>query len=120
MTALRFLADESCDQALVRALRAAGHEVTAAAEEGPRSVDAELISRARAEQRVLITEDKDFGWLVFASGNKSAGVILIRFPGNARRRLVDAVLALVRERGAELVNSFAVVEPGSIRIAPHP
>src|SRR5258707_376205 len=77
MAALRFLADESCDHAVVRALRAAGHDVTAAAEEGQRTVDSELISRAHAEERVLLTEDKDFGWLVLASRNESAAVILI-------------------------------------------
>jgi predicted nuclease of predicted toxin-antitoxin system len=120
MTALRFLADESCDQAVVRALRAAGHDVTAATEEGQRTVDAELISRAHAEQRILLTEDKDFGWLVFASQRESAGVILIRFPGGARRSLVEAVAVLVRQRGAELQNCFAVVEPGFVRIAPRP
>jgi len=117
---LRFLADESCDHAVVRALRSAGHDVAAAAEEGQRTVDSELISRAHAEERILLTEDKDFGWLVFASGRASAGVILMRFPGGARRTLVDAVLVLARERGSELVNCFAVVEPGSVRIAPRP
>jgi len=120
MAALRFLADESCDHAVVRALRAAGHEVTAAAEEGQRSVDSELISRAHAEDRVLLTEDKDFGWLVFASRSESAGVILIRFPGSARRGLAEAVAALVRQRGTELRGCFAVVEPGVVRITPRP
>jgi predicted nuclease of predicted toxin-antitoxin system len=117
---LRFLADESCDHAVVRALRAAGHDVEAAAEAGQRSIDIELIARAHSERRVLLTEDKDFGWLVFASRRESAGVILMRFPGGARRTLVDAILTLVRERGSELGNCFAVVEPGSVRISPRP
>ena len=120
MTALRFLADESCDQGVVRALRSAGHDVAAAAEEGQRTLDEELISRAHAEQRILLTEDKDFGWLVFASRHESAGVVLMRFPGGARRTLVDALLALTRERGTELKDCFVVVEPGSVRIGPRP
>ncbi|MBI3080243.1 MAG: DUF5615 family PIN-like protein, partial [candidate division NC10 bacterium] len=33
---MRFLADESCDFAVVRALRAAGHDVVAIAEVTPR------------------------------------------------------------------------------------
>lgn len=120
MAALRFLADESCDHAVVRALRADGHDIASAAEEGKRSVDAELIVRAHAEQRLLLTEDKDFGWLVFASQRDSAGVILIRYPGGLRRGLVDAVVSLVRQRGPELSACFAVVEPGCVRIAPRP
>lgn len=35
------------------------------------------------ESRVLLTEDKDFGVLAYASGHEAAGVILIRF--RARR-----------------------------------
>jgi predicted nuclease of predicted toxin-antitoxin system len=32
-----------------------------------RSDDRELIERAGRENRILLTEDKDFGWLVFVS-----------------------------------------------------
>lgn len=40
MAVLRFLADESCDFAVVRALRAEGHDVDAISERTSRSVDA--------------------------------------------------------------------------------
>ncbi len=36
---MRFLADESCDFAVVRALRAAGHDVAVIAEISPRATD---------------------------------------------------------------------------------
>ena len=54
-----FLADENLDFAVVRALRAAGHDVRALAEEMSRSVDAEVIALAGREGRILLTEDKD-------------------------------------------------------------
>ena len=99
---MRFLADESCDFAAVRALRSDGHDVVAVSEFQQRSVDAEVIELALAENRVLITEDKDFGWLVFAARKDSPGVILIRFPASARRSLGPAVLKFVREYGSPL------------------
>jgi hypothetical protein len=68
---LRFLADESCDFGVVRALRAAGFDVLAVGEFMKRSVDRDLIEQAKREERILITEDKDFGWLVFASHTDS-------------------------------------------------
>ncbi|MFN3761759.1 MAG: DUF5615 family PIN-like protein, partial [Anaerolineae bacterium] len=77
---LRFLADESCDFAVVRALRADGYDVVAVSDVTRRSTDREVIAKAYNENRILITEDKDFGWLVFASHADGAGVILIRFP----------------------------------------
>ena len=64
---MRFLADECCDFAVVRALREAGHDVLAIAEKQASSVDVELLALALNQERILITEDKDFGWLVFAA-----------------------------------------------------
>lgn len=114
---LRFLADESCDFGVVRALRAQGYDVLAISEITTRSVDRELIDQAYLEERILITEDKDFGWLVFVSRANSAGVILIRFPGNARSELADAIKKLVGDRGNDLPGAFVVVQPGYIRIS---
>ncbi len=119
-SALRFLADESLDFAVVRALRASGYEVLAVSESMSGAADDDLIALAAREHRILLTEDKDFGWLVFASHAESAGVVLIRFPGNARSSLVHAVSDLVRYHSQELADSFAVVQPGQIRISRRP
>lgn len=99
--ALQFLADESCDFGVVRALRAEGFDI---------------IAQAYAENRILLTEDKDFGQLVFASRADSAGVILIRYPGNARKAVQETIVKLIRERGNEIWNAFVVVQPGHIRV----
>lgn len=117
---MQFLADESCDFAVVRALRADGFDVLAVSEVTHRSDDRELIEQAYHERRVLLTEDKDFGWLVYASHADSSGVILIRFPGNARRTLVEAVKQIVEEQGEALLNAFVVVQPGHVRISSRP
>lgn len=119
-SALRFLADESCDFAVVRALRAEGYDVVAVSEVTRRSDDSELIAQAAQEQRILLTEDKDFGWLVFVSHADSPGVISIRFPGNARQALAQTVRQVVAEHGEALTGCFAVVQPGHIRISRKP
>jgi predicted nuclease of predicted toxin-antitoxin system len=58
---VQFLAEESCDFAVVRSLRSAGHDVLAVSEFQRRSVDRDLMEMAYAERRILLTEDKDFG-----------------------------------------------------------
>jgi len=118
--ALRFLADESCDFAIVRTLRAAGYDVLAVSEVMQRSDDRELIDQAHREGRILLTEDKDFGWLVYGRHVDSAGVILIRFPGHARQTLVQAIMQVVQEQGERLLNAFVVVQPGYIRVSQRP
>jgi predicted nuclease of predicted toxin-antitoxin system len=117
---MRFLADESCDFVVVRTLRAAGHDVLAVSEFRRQSVDEELMELAHKEGRILLTEDKDFGWLAFVAHAKSAGVLLIRFPAGMRRTLSSSVSRLVAQRGSELLGSFVVLRPGSVRISRSP
>ena len=68
MPLLRFLADESCGFGVVRVLREHGYDVLAVSEITTRSVDRELIDQAYQENRILITEDKDFGWFCGTPG----------------------------------------------------
>ena len=69
------------------------------------------------ENRVLWTEDKDFGWLVFTGRADSPGVILIRFPASARGTLANAIVNLVREHAPRLAGAFVVLRPGAARFS---
>ena len=113
---MRFLADESCDFAVLCALRAAGHDVQAVKEICSGAPDEIVMQLAVQETRILPTEDKDFGQLVYAGSGLSVGVIFIRFPGNARQGMVKAVLELLDKAGDKLQGRFVVVQPGRVRI----
>ena len=117
---MRFLADESCDFSVVRALRSAKHDVVAIAVVSPRADDDDVRERAVSDERILITEDKDFGQLVYASMRRTGGVIFIRFPARARRGLAAAVVDVVRQRGQRLIGAFTVVQPGRVRTGRNP
>lgn len=114
---MRFLADESCDFAVVTALRAAGHDVSAVAETDSGADDESVFARARTDQRTLLTEDKDFGLLAYAVVRKTAGVILIRFPADARASLGHATVEAVSSLGERIIGAFVVLEPGRLRLA---
>jgi predicted nuclease of predicted toxin-antitoxin system len=115
---MRFLADENCDFEVVRVLRAAGHDVLCVKDVAGGATDDVVIGVALAEVRVLITEDKDFGQLVFASSTDSPGVIYLRFPARSRNEIAAAVLSLVEREGTHLSKRFAVVQPGRVRLSP--
>jgi predicted nuclease of predicted toxin-antitoxin system len=117
---MRFLADESCDFRVVRALRAAGHDVTAVADAAPGANDSAVIAMALREKRIFITEDADFGQLVYAAGNATSGVVLLRFPSTARAALPAMVLDLVVQHADKLGNRFIVLQPGRIRLGRAP
>lgn len=90
--------------------------MVAVSEMSPRLPDEEVASWAHRENRALLTEDKDFGQLVFASGEPLGSVILIRFPATARSSLADSVLEAIDRLGERLSGSFTVIQPGRIRI----
>jgi predicted nuclease of predicted toxin-antitoxin system len=117
---LNFLADENCDFAVVRALRENGHNVLAVCEFARRLDDSDVVDLAMREERILMTEDKDFGQLVYARGYGSHGVILLRYPAVTRQRLPGDVVKLVNEKREALYRSFVVVEPGRFRVASLP
>ena len=109
---MRFLADERCDFAVVRALRSEGHEVVAVAEVAGGAADDVDLAIAASGDAVLLTEDKDFGQLVHAARQQSGGVIVVRFPAGARAILAATLVTLVHDYGERLVGRFVVVQPG--------
>jgi predicted nuclease of predicted toxin-antitoxin system len=112
---VRLLADESCDFAVVRALRGAGHDVVAVAEIAAQSSDEEIIRLALRERRVLVTEDKDFGQMVFAAGKATLGVVFLRYPGKTRQWIARDLVSVVNSQAERLIGCFITVQPGRIR-----
>ena len=117
---MRFLADESCAGPVIRVLRDAGHDVTAIAELARGAADEVVMALALRERRILITEDSDFGELVYARGHSAAGVMFVRFPNRVRQAKPASVAEAVARLGERLSASFTVVEPGRVRIANRP
>jgi predicted nuclease of predicted toxin-antitoxin system len=65
----------------------AGNDVLEVREAKPGAADEWVISLAVSENRILLTEDKDFGWLIYAHGHKAIGVIFLRYPVSERNRI---------------------------------
>ena len=59
------------DADLAALLSRSTHDVVYMSEVAPRAADTELMNRAHRENRLLLTENKDFGDLVLAAGVRS-------------------------------------------------
>src|SRR6185437_1831363 len=66
---MRLLVDVSAGQAVTECLRRLGHEADDVRERDPTMADVDILSWAVAEQRLVVTMDKDFGELVYRSGH---------------------------------------------------
>jgi predicted nuclease of predicted toxin-antitoxin system len=115
---MQFIVDESAGTAVVGYLRSAGHDVLAVSDAIPQANDEDILSRAMSERRILITNDKDFGELIFRRGQAHHGVVLLRLRDESSANRVR-VLGQVLERYADrLPDHFSVATETSFRIRP--
>lgn len=113
---MQYLADESVERQIVSALRRAGNEVDHIAELAPGSPDLDVLERANHQAIVLITEDKDFGELVFRRSQPNPGVVLLRLSGLTRQRKIAIAIQVFADRAADFAGAFTVVTETGVRI----
>ena len=115
---MKFLADECCDTGLVASLRKDGHDVLYVTEKKAGAIDDEIISDAYKEERILITEDKDFGELVYRFKKPTYGIVLLRVDVQERRIKWSRLKRLIDDYGTKLQSHFTVVDAEKFRFRP--
>ena len=117
---MRILADENVPGDAVTALRERGHDVAWMRADAPGSSDLQVIARAQAGNRMLVTFDKDFGELAFRSGlPASSGIVLFRISTPSPSHVARVAVAALESR-TDRTGHFAVVEDERIRMTPLP
>lgn len=112
---MKLLADENLEGPVVRLLRDSGCDVTWMREVQPRALDPRVLALARAEARVLVTNDKDFAELCFLRGEATAGIVLLRLPTARSAEKGERLLAVIQRFGIELEGWFTVINPKALR-----
>lgn len=115
---MRFLADENVEQAVVEALRAGGHDVVEVGKAAPGAKDREVLGLAREEQRVLVTNDRDFGELVYREGWVATGLVLIRCGAGRGTAKASVIAGILPEIESRLEGHFVVISEQQVRVRP--
>jgi len=113
---MKLLVDEGVDKPIVDQLRLSGFDVHYILETYRGIEDEMVLQIANDEGRILVTQDKDFGEMVFRLQKVHLGIILIRLGTNTsveKARLVNYALL---EYGDKLVKAFTVIQSNAIRI----
>jgi predicted nuclease of predicted toxin-antitoxin system len=113
---MNLLADESVDGPIVYRLRRDGHPVHYVAEMEPGISDEVVLDLANRETALLLTADRDFGELVYRQGRATFGIVLIRLAGLSPAHKADIVSAALDQHSTELLHSFTVISPGTVRV----
>jgi predicted nuclease of predicted toxin-antitoxin system len=115
---LKFFADECCDAGIVASLRKEGYDVIYALEEKPGLPDDMVLQKAYVERRILLTEDKDFGELVFRLRKPAAGIVLIRITVRLRHLKWLRLKKLIDNYADRLPMNFVVIDTEKFRFRP--
>jgi predicted nuclease of predicted toxin-antitoxin system len=116
---VRYYADECFDHRVLRALHDAGADVRSAAEAASGAKDPDVLSAARADDRILLTQDKGFGALVFQFGYASSGVVLARIEG-LEGEFVAAIAARIMALPNHGRGAFTTLDMEGQRLRPLP
>jgi predicted nuclease of predicted toxin-antitoxin system len=117
---MRILANENFPGEAVEALRRAGHEVLWIRTDAPGLSDRAVLARASAEDRLVLTFDKDFGELAFRFGLPAlSGIVLFRFSPSSASKVARMAEAALASRN-DWAGHFAVVEENRIRMTALP
>lgn len=107
---LAIVADESVDFRIIETLRINQQIVFSIAESKPSIFDSEVLAIAVEQKALLITEDKDFGEMVYRFGMKHCGILLIRLIESNSVEKAKLTLSAFQQYSNELKDAFAVLD----------
>jgi predicted nuclease of predicted toxin-antitoxin system len=114
------LADENFPRSAVEALRSRGHDVLWVRTSLPGISDNDVLARAAADSRLLVTFDKDFGEMAFrAKLPIDVGIVLFRIPPISATTVARAVVSVLESRN-DWNGHFSVVDSTLVRMTPLP
>lgn len=114
---MNFLLDESMEARIAAFLSDQGHDTKRIGTEySPGLPDDQVLEIARSEHRILITNDRDFGELIFRKKFPHTGVIYFRFPldATASQKIKSLQKLLITHK--DHLQEFLVATPAGVRI----
>ncbi len=114
----KFLVDENAGYSIIKYLRKQGYDTKSVSELFPSRDDIFIMGKANQEDRIIVTNDKDFGYLIFKSNIPALGVILLRFRDESPALKINAINTILRLPEEKMLNHFIVASESKIRIRP--
>lgn len=108
---MKFLLDQDVYSVTAQFLKSLGHDVITAKDIGlSQASDNDLLLKAKEQNRIFVTRDRDFGNLVFVKGYNSGVVYLRILPSTLESVHKEIKKVLISYSEDELNKAFVVVE----------
>ena len=118
MKRIKFIADVNVERPLVDFLRGKGLDVTWVGEVDKQMSDSTVCRIADSEQRIIVTNDKDFGEIVFFQKKVFHGIILLRIKGQNVSHKIAAMDNLLERHSEKIEKHFVIVTRDKFRFIP--
>lgn len=116
---MRWMVDECVHGYLVRKLKDAGHDVVWVNEVFPSLDDGPILLAAREEGRILLTQDSDFGEMIYRDHfSGAAGIVFLRLQMHPIDHVWQRLHAAIQEWGERLLGHYVVIGENRIRSRP--
>jgi predicted nuclease of predicted toxin-antitoxin system len=115
---LKWLADACVDARLVEALQKAECDIRQLAPQELSFPDEDVLKIAHEEDRLLLTDDKDFGEWVVRRRRPVPGLIIVRIDPVEINLKILRVISLYKQLGANLRGKILIVGPAHHRLRP--
>lgn len=113
---MKFLVDESTGIKISHFLSKLGYDSISVTEKYLGSSDRSILKIAEVEKRIIITNDKDFGDLIFYHQLNSHGVVLLRLANESVQNKIKIIRILLDRYRNNLKGNFLVVTENGIRM----
>ena len=114
---MRFLVDECTGSKVALWLRDENHEVFSVFDEARGMTDDEVLTKAFSENWILITNDKDFGEMVFRERREHHGVVFLRLDDERAANKIEVLRRLLENYSEKLPEEFVVATETKVRFA---
>ena len=113
---MKFLVDVGVGKKVENWLKENGFDVLSVRDIDSRAKDSQILRWAVDQQRMIISMDKDFGELVYNSGQHHTGVLILRLEDADCDTKVEVIKKILAEYYDKIESHFCVFQDGRLRI----
>jgi len=113
---IKFIIDECTGPIVANWLGKEGFQVLSIYDQMRGIKNFEIISIAQNEHWVIITNDKDFGDMVFREKLRHRGIILLRLDDERSKNKIEVLRKLIQYHIDDLLENFVVVTEKTVRV----
>ena len=110
------IADENIDARIIKAIRSIPINTISVFESYRGISDEDVLFLSKELEKIILTEDKDFGEWVFAHKLKGVSVIFLRYHYSETDEIIKILKDVLKNRREKLFNKFTTITVNKIRV----